>query len=193
MKLKTETWESWVFVGALYPASTWDWGNIQYKVCNCGRKWLCCVQRQATACYNLFHNEPLGASNHSTACSVMVHFLADYCKTLLFKEEQWQISNKANWKQDKLRQWHSQTNTAGEKNKSKIKRCSQILPQSWLCLYPPQVQSWFCLQSQRNKFHYGVWNTPPHFPLQSCTEKPHPQPNGYILKCDVVWTCKYRD
>lgn len=30
----------------------------------------------------MFFDEPSGASNHSTLCSVMVHFLADYCKTL---------------------------------------------------------------------------------------------------------------
>lgn len=41
-----------------------------------------CVQRQGPACHNLLGDEPFGAHNRSTECSVLVHYLADYCETL---------------------------------------------------------------------------------------------------------------
>lgn len=74
-ELKTETWarKRLSTLEASYSLSSWD------KDCNSGRKLLWCAK---TACCNLFFDEPSGASNHSTLCSVMVRFLADYCKTL---------------------------------------------------------------------------------------------------------------
>lgn len=64
---------------ASYSLSSWD------KDCNWGGKWLWCAE---TACCDLFFDEPSGARNHSTLCSAMVHFLADYCKTLRKNNEE---------------------------------------------------------------------------------------------------------